>query len=35
MSNFDEKVKVLRAHHEALLTKKNEMEEWGLSLIHI
>ena len=29
MSNFDEKVKVLRAHHEALLTKKNEMEEWG------
>lgn len=29
MSNFDEKVKALRAHHEALLTKKNEMEEWG------
>jgi 4-O-beta-D-mannosyl-D-glucose phosphorylase len=29
MSNFEEKKKVLRAHHEALLTQKNEPMECG------
>ena len=29
MSNFEEKVKALRAHHEQLLTRKNEPLEWG------
>ena len=29
MSNFQEKVKALRAHHEELLTRKNEPLEWG------
>lgn len=27
--NFQEKVKALRAHHEELLTRKNEPLEWG------
>ena len=27
--NFQEKVKMLRAHHEELLTRKNEPMEWG------
>ena len=29
MSNFQERVKALRTHHEALLTRKNEPMEWG------
>ena len=29
MSNFQEKVKALRAHHEELLSRKNEPMEWG------
>ena len=29
MSNFEERVKALRAHHEQLLTRKNEPLEWG------
>ena len=29
MSNFQEKVKALRAHHEELLSRKNEPVEWG------
>ena len=29
MSNFEERVAALRAHHEELLTKKNEKLEWG------
>ena len=29
MTTFEEKVKALRAHHEALLTRKNEPLEWG------
>ena len=29
MSNFQERVKALRAHHEELLTRKNEPLEWG------
>lgn len=29
MSNFQEKVKALRQHHEALLARKNEALEWG------
>lgn len=29
MSNFQEKVKALRTHHEELLSRKNELVEWG------
>ena len=29
MSDFKERVAALRAHHEELLTKKNEKLEWG------
>ena len=29
MSNFEEKVAALRAHHEELLSRKNEKIEWG------
>lgn len=44
MTTFQDKVKALRAHHEELLSRKNEPVEWGngiyekyknLSLIHI
>ena len=27
--NFQERVKALRAHHEELLTRKNQPLEWG------
>ena len=29
MTTFQEKVKALRAHHEELLSRKNEQVEWG------
>lgn len=29
MTNFQDKVKALRAHHEELLSRKNIAEEWG------
>ena len=29
MITFQEKVKALRAHHEELLSRKNELVEWG------
>ena len=29
MTTFQEKVKALRAHHEELLSRKNEPVEWG------
>ena len=29
MSNYQEKVAALRAHHEELLNRKNEPQEWG------
>lgn len=43
MTEFEKKVEEIRAHHEALLTRKNTPKPWGngiytkyeLSLIHI
>ena len=29
MTTFQDKVKALRAHHEELLSRKNEPVEWG------
>lgn len=29
MTTYQDKVKALRAHHEELLTRKNEPVEWG------
>ena len=29
MSDFEQKVAALRAHHETLLSRKNEPQEWG------
>ena len=29
MTDFEKKVAALRAHHEELLSKKNEPIEWG------
>ena len=29
MTEFEQKVAALRAHHEALLNRKNEPIEWG------
>ena len=29
MATYQDKVKALREHHEELLTRKNELVEWG------
>ena len=29
MTDFEKRVEALRAHHEELLSLKNEPEEWG------
>ena len=31
--NFQERVKALRAHHEELLTRKNQPLEWGNGIL--